>query len=133
VDPKTARDIMVPLDNYPRAYESQTLREAVRLLATSEIHRGGRTSMPRILLVLVVALLSGRSGRGWGCQPRYRSCRLQCVQCRQILVTEIVRNRFVVHMTCVHVESVRQMRIPGQRVSPAKIRERFDERQRCVG
>ena len=56
MNPKTARDIMVPLDDYPHAYESQTLREAVRLLETSEIHRGGRTSMPSILLVLVVTL-----------------------------------------------------------------------------
>ena len=51
MNPKTARDIMVPLDDYPHAYDTQTLREAVRLLETSEIHRGGRTSMPRILLV----------------------------------------------------------------------------------
>lgn len=48
---KTARDIMVPLDDYPHAFESQTLREAVSLLETSAIQFGGRTSMPRILLV----------------------------------------------------------------------------------
>lgn len=49
--PKTARDIMVPLDDYPHAYDTQTLREAVRLLETAVIQFGGRTSMPRVLLV----------------------------------------------------------------------------------
>ena len=42
---------MVPLDDYPHAFEHQTLREAVKLLETSAIQFGGRTSMPRILLV----------------------------------------------------------------------------------
>ena len=48
---RTARDVMVPLDDYPHASESQTLREAVRLLETAQIQFGGQTSMPRILLV----------------------------------------------------------------------------------
>lgn len=48
---KTARDVMVPLDNYPHALETQTLEEAVELLETAQIRIGGATSMPRILLV----------------------------------------------------------------------------------
>ena len=48
---KTARDLMVPLDDYPHAFDTQTLREAVRLLETQQIEFGGHTSMPRILLV----------------------------------------------------------------------------------
>ncbi len=48
---KTARDIMVPLDNYPHARDTQTLRDAVKLLETVQIHFGEATSMPRILLV----------------------------------------------------------------------------------
>ncbi len=51
MDQKTARDVMVPLDDYPHAFETQTLREAVKLLESSAIQFGGRTSMPRILLV----------------------------------------------------------------------------------
>ena len=51
MNPKTARDVMVPLDDYPHAFEHQTLREAVRLLETEQIQFGGQTSMPRILLV----------------------------------------------------------------------------------
>ncbi len=48
---KTARDVMVPLDGYPRAFATQTLSEAVKLLDTAQIHFGGTTSMPRILLI----------------------------------------------------------------------------------
>jgi len=48
---KTARDIMVPLDDYPHASDTQTLREAVKLLETRSIQFGGQVSMPRILLV----------------------------------------------------------------------------------
>lgn len=48
---KTARDVMVPLDRYPRAFATQTLREAVRLLDTAQIRFGDTTSMPRILLI----------------------------------------------------------------------------------
>ena len=51
MNPKIARDVMVPLDDYAHAYEHQTLREAVKLLETSQIQRDGQTSMPRILLV----------------------------------------------------------------------------------
>ena len=54
MNPKTARDVMVPLDDYPHASEHQTLREAVKLLETSQIQFGGHTSMPRILLVFDV-------------------------------------------------------------------------------
>ena len=49
--PKTARHVMVPLDDYPHAFDTQTLREAVKLLETREIRFGGQVSMPRILLV----------------------------------------------------------------------------------
>lgn len=49
--PRTARDVMVPLDDYPHAFDTQTLREAVKLLETREIQFGGQVSMPRILLV----------------------------------------------------------------------------------
>ena len=48
---KTARDVMVPLDNYPHAFDSQSLREAVALLDTAQIQFSGTISMPRILLV----------------------------------------------------------------------------------
>ncbi len=52
MDPKTARDVMVPLEDYPHLYDNQTLREAVRLLETAQIQMSGRTSMPRILMVM---------------------------------------------------------------------------------
>ena len=48
---RTARDVMVPLDDYPHAFDTQSLREAVKLLETRQIQFGGQTSMPRILLV----------------------------------------------------------------------------------
>ena len=48
---KTARDLAVPLEKYPHALETQTLREAVQLLETESIHFDGSVSMPRILLV----------------------------------------------------------------------------------
>ena len=48
---KTARDVMVPLDNYPHVLETHSLAEAVRLLDKAQIQIGDRTSMPRILLV----------------------------------------------------------------------------------
>ena len=50
--PITARDVMVPLDQYPHALETQSLADAVRLLETEQIEFGGQTSMPRIILVL---------------------------------------------------------------------------------
>lgn len=50
--PKTARDLLVPLDKYPHARESQTLAEAVAMLETRQIQFDGRISMPRVLLVL---------------------------------------------------------------------------------
>lgn len=50
--PKTARDLLVPLEDYPHANESQTLAEAVELLETWQIDFDGRKSMPRVLLVL---------------------------------------------------------------------------------
>ena len=50
--PKTARDLLVPLEDYPHALESQTLAEAVQLLETWQIDFDGRQSMPRVLLVL---------------------------------------------------------------------------------
>ena len=48
----TARDLLVRLEEYPHAQESQTLAEAVELLETWQIEFGGSTSMPRVLLVL---------------------------------------------------------------------------------
>ena len=47
----SARDVMVPIAEYPHALGTQTLLEGVRLLETSAIRFEGRTSMPRILLV----------------------------------------------------------------------------------
>ncbi len=47
----SARDVMVPIAEYPHAQGNQTLLEGVRLLETSAIQFEGRTSMPRILLV----------------------------------------------------------------------------------
>ena len=49
---KTARDVLVPLEDYPHARESTTLAEAVELLENWQIEFDGSTSMPRILLVL---------------------------------------------------------------------------------
>ncbi|MDJ0938690.1 MAG: CBS domain-containing protein [Woeseiaceae bacterium] len=49
--PRTAREVMVPLDEYPHAFEHQSLRDAVRLLDTAQIRFNNTTSMPRILLV----------------------------------------------------------------------------------
>lgn len=43
---KTARDVMVPIDEYPHADETQTLREAVELLETAQIQFNKTTSMP---------------------------------------------------------------------------------------
>ena len=43
---------MVLLEDYPHLHDNQTLREAVRLLDTAQIQVGGRTSMPRIIMVL---------------------------------------------------------------------------------
>ena len=48
---KTARDVMVGLDKYPHALDTQTLKEAVVLLDQAQIDFGGHTSMPRVLLV----------------------------------------------------------------------------------
>ncbi len=47
----SARDVMVPIAEYPHAQGDQTLAEGVRLLEKSPIEFDGRTSMPRILLV----------------------------------------------------------------------------------
>ncbi len=49
---KTARELLVPLNDYPHARESQTLAEAVAMLETRQIQFDGRISMPRVLLVL---------------------------------------------------------------------------------
>ena len=51
-NPTTARDLLVPLNDYPHARESQTLAEAVAMLETRQIQFDGRISMPRVLLVL---------------------------------------------------------------------------------
>lgn len=47
----TARDITVPIEDYPHALDTQTLRDAVEQLQKAQIQFGGRMSMPRILLV----------------------------------------------------------------------------------
>ena len=47
----SARDVMVPIAEYPHALGTQALAEGVRLLEKSQIQFDGRTSMPRILLV----------------------------------------------------------------------------------
>ena len=47
----SARDVMVPIAEYPHALGNQPLAEGVRLLEKSPIEFDGRTSMPRILLV----------------------------------------------------------------------------------
>lgn len=49
---KTARDLLVRLEDYPHARESQTLADAIELLETRQIEFDGTTSMPRVLLVL---------------------------------------------------------------------------------
>ena len=42
---------MVPLDEYPHAYDTASLHDAVRLMDTSQIQFDDRLSMPRVLLV----------------------------------------------------------------------------------
>jgi CBS domain-containing protein len=48
---KTAQDVMIDLDRYPQALATQTLATAAQRLEQAQIHFGGRTSMPRVLLV----------------------------------------------------------------------------------
>ena len=48
----TAKDVMVPLQDYPHALPTNTLREAARMLVVAQIRVGQRTrSMPRVVLV----------------------------------------------------------------------------------
>lgn len=47
----TARQIMVQLEHYPHARQSQTLAEAAEMLTRSPIEAAGTVSMPRVLLV----------------------------------------------------------------------------------
>jgi CBS-domain-containing membrane protein len=47
----TARQIMLSLDDYPRALASQSLRDGMALLDGYQIQRGGQFSMARVLLV----------------------------------------------------------------------------------
>ena len=48
----TARDLMVPLQEYPHALPDDTLRDAARMLVEAQIGVGeGRRSMPRVVLV----------------------------------------------------------------------------------
>ena len=49
--PKTARDVMIDLDRYPHALDTQTLWDAVELLQKAQIDFGGHVSMPRVVLV----------------------------------------------------------------------------------
>ena len=48
---RTARDVMVPLAEYPHAHDGQTLKEAIDSLETAQIQVDDHLSMPRILLV----------------------------------------------------------------------------------
>ena len=51
---RTARDVMVPLAEYPHAHENQSLQDAIDSLETAQIQIDDHLSMPRILLVFVV-------------------------------------------------------------------------------
>ncbi len=48
---KVARDLLIPLENYPHATESTTLGEAIDILETAQIDFRQRKSVPRVLLV----------------------------------------------------------------------------------
>lgn len=52
VNDTTARDLMLRLEDYPHARQSQTLADAAALLSNAEIEFHGKTSIPRALLVL---------------------------------------------------------------------------------
>jgi CBS domain-containing protein len=47
----TARDLMIPLDAYPHVNESDSLLDAIHIMAASHIERNGSISLPRTLLV----------------------------------------------------------------------------------
>jgi CBS domain-containing protein len=46
-----ARELMVPLESYPRVREDCTLLEALTTMSRAHIHMHGESSLPRILLV----------------------------------------------------------------------------------
>ncbi len=48
---KRAGDIMIPLDNYPHIPYWFTLRQAIVELENSEVEAGGKTSLPRVILI----------------------------------------------------------------------------------
>ena len=48
---KLARDIMVPLEQYPFVSDTYTLRQAIEAMEKTQILRGKQTSLPRLALV----------------------------------------------------------------------------------
>lgn len=49
---RRVRELMIPLDSYPRVTEDDSLEEAIRVMTGAQIERRGRLSLPRILLVM---------------------------------------------------------------------------------
>lgn len=45
------RDIMIPLDKYPSLKTTATLRDAIKLMESFQIEFGGRSSLPRAILI----------------------------------------------------------------------------------
>jgi CBS-domain-containing membrane protein len=46
-----AKDVLIPIDQYPHIPYWFTLRQAMMLIETSELERDGRKSLPRVVLV----------------------------------------------------------------------------------
>jgi len=73
---KTARDVTIPLDQYPHAVETQSLKDAVELLEAAQIEFEGSVSMPRILLVFdenkQLVGMARRRDILRGLEPRFR-------------------------------------------------------------
>jgi CBS-domain-containing membrane protein len=51
METKKAGEIMVPLDRYPHIPYWFTIRQTIAEMETAEISKGGKTSIPRVLLV----------------------------------------------------------------------------------
>ena len=46
------REMMIPLEDYPKVYAHQTVRRAIKIMDEAQLDVGGQKSLPRVLLVL---------------------------------------------------------------------------------
>ena len=51
METKKVGEIMIPLDKYPHVYEHTTLRQAIQEMDKYQNDRGGKKSLPRVILV----------------------------------------------------------------------------------